>query len=296
MGFEEFIKEAQERMQDWLGGETQICRRAVRKNNGVVLTGLYDRNGGEVSPVLYMEPFYQAFTEAGGSREAFEETVEQIKEQYAAADRSGTVRELARSMGNFEAVKNRLSYRLVGREGNEELLRESPHKNFLDLAAVLELYIDAGDDGAYSIPVRNQHMEMWGADTEELFRLAERNTPVLKPPVLYGMREMLGLPPVKGEKEALHVLTNQSGIHGAAVMLYKGALQLASEKLGGDLLILPASVHELILGRWEEGLDLGKVQELVRIVNREEVERTERLSDHAYRYIQAEDRVEFLEE
>ena len=55
MGFEEFIKEAQERMQDWLGGETQICRKAVRKNNGVILTGLYDRNGGEVSPVLYME-------------------------------------------------------------------------------------------------------------------------------------------------------------------------------------------------------------------------------------------------
>ena len=96
----------------------------------------------------------ESLTEAA-KREAFEETVEQIKEQYAAADRSGTVRELARSMGNFEAVKNRLSYRLVGREGNEELLRESPHKNFLDLAAVLELYIDAGEDGAYSIPVRN---------------------------------------------------------------------------------------------------------------------------------------------
>ena len=54
--------------------------------------------------------------------------------------------------------------------------------------------------------------------------------------------------------------------------------------------------RRLVLGGVEEGVDTGKVQERVRVGNREEGERTERLSDHAYRYSQAEDRVEFLEE
>ena len=55
----------------------------------------------------------------------------------------------------------------------------------------------------------------------------------------------LGLP--KGEQEILYVLTNKQAVHGAAVMLYEGELRKVSDRLGGDLAILPSSLHEVLL-------------------------------------------------
>ena len=56
----------------------------------------------------------------------------------------------------------------------------------------------------------------------------------------------------------------------------------------GDLLILPSSVHEVLVipdAGWD---DYEELNAMVRAVNRDMVSKEEQLSDHIYRYIKRE--------
>ena len=44
----------------------------------------------------------------------------------------------------------------------------------------------------------------------------------------------------------MYVLTNQKNIRGAAMMLYDDMLEKAAEKLGGDVYVIPSSIHETL--------------------------------------------------
>ncbi len=58
------------------------------------------------------------------------------------------------------------------------------------------------------------------------------------------------------------------------------------------LIILPSSVHEVLLAPWIPGMDRHMMREIVRTVNETEVPDGEQLSDHVYWYIRSEDRIE----
>ena len=45
----------------------------------------------------------------------------------------------------------------------------------------------------------------------------------------------------------LHILSNTSGIRGAVAILYPGVLKMAALQIGGDLIVIPSSIHEMIL-------------------------------------------------
>ena len=105
----------------------------------------------------------------------------------------------------------------------------------------------------------------------------------------------MGLGLSEGEQEILYVLTNKQAVHGAAVMLYEGELRKVSDRLGGDLAILPSSLHEVLLAPWTGRADSRGLREIVRNVNRTEVPDEEQLSDQVYRYILSEDRIEIAE-
>lgn len=78
-------------------------------------------------------------------------------------------------------------------------------------------------------------------------------------------------------------------------MLYEGELRKASDQLGGDLVILPSSIHEVLLAPWISKTDSRAMKEIVRRVNETEVPDEEQLSDHVYWYIRSEDRIEIAE-
>ena len=45
----------------------------------------------------------------------------------------------------------------------------------------------------------------------------------------------------------LIVVTNETGIDGAAAVFYPGVMDQLGEEIKGDFFILPSSVHELLL-------------------------------------------------
>lgn len=71
--------------------------------------------------------------------------------------------------------------------------------------------------------------------------------------------------------------------NGAAAILNRKALEKFGKERGIEkLVVLPSSVHEMILLPYEEEMDMWEMSEMVKQVNFSEVEPTERLTDRAY--------------
>ena len=82
----------------------------------------------------------------------------------------------------------------------------------------------------------------------------------------------------------LYVLTNPRRSYGAAVIMDSEVLKMVGEKLQSDYFVLPSSVHEVICVKNNSAISLEELQQMVREVNRTEVDPSERLSDQVCYY------------
>jgi hypothetical protein len=81
----------------------------------------------------------------------------------------------------------------------------------------------------------------------------------------------------------MYILTNQEGNFGAAELLRRDILCDIADRLQSDIIILPSSIHELIVIPDENG-DNEELARMVKEINITQVAVDEVLSDHVYRY------------
>lgn len=294
MKLNEFAGKVCAAVQNELGADYRIELKEVRKNNGVLMRGLMvfsDRVN--IVPTIYLESFWEAY-ENGISFAAVVRRIvklyrEEVPEKNIDID----------FFRYFDRVKDRICYRLVRREGNEELLKECPHVEFLDLAICFFYAYDGTRIGEGSILIKNAHALRWGVRTGDLMRCAETNTARLFRWESFLMEELLresedfGLGGETDQKAGtekcadampMRVLTNEKRIHGAVSMIYRGVLEKLAEEVKKSLYILPSSIHEVILladtGR--EAAD--SLKQMIREVNAAHVAPEEVLSDNLYYY------------
>jgi regulator of protease activity HflC (stomatin/prohibitin superfamily) len=91
------------------------------------------------------------------------------------------------------------------------------------------------------------------------------------------------LPPEE-ENPSMYVLSNADKLNGAAALLDAKTMEDISEKLGGDFVVLPSSIHETIVLPLNEDMDRHTLEAMVQDVNAGQVAPEERLSDHVYMY------------
>ena len=89
----------------------------------------------------------------------------------------------------------------------------------------------------------------------------------------------------------MFVLTNKMKMNGAACILYQDVLKQFAKECGGNIFILPSSIHEVILVPAKKGITQSELDCMVRDVNREAVEDGEVLSNHAYLYRKEVDKI-----
>lgn len=78
------------------------------------------------------------------------------------------------------------------------------------------------------------------------------------------------------------VLSNETGINGAAALLYPKMPEYIYKTVGGNYYLLPSSVHEFLIVPEEKGINPSELIAIVREVNRTEIEKAEFLSDDVY--------------
>lgn len=295
MEFDEFTQNICSEIGRAFGEGYQVEVRKVKKNNGVVLKGLMitpEADGLQnVVPTIYLNDLFKAYR----SGKDFATVIETVLTAY----RENTPKESV-DMGffrSFDKVRDRICFRLVSRAGNEGLLDDVPHKEFLDLAVCFYYAYQGEPLGEGTILIHNSYMEMWGICTDELYALALENTPRLFFWECSSLKEVLkdlacldlsgeAVAPRAGSNGELsmRVLTNKQKHYGAACMLYPGLLEKLALMGGRNLYILPSSIHDLILledtGEWCE----EEFKEMIASVNATVVAPEEVLSNSLYYY------------
>lgn len=295
MEIRKFAEEIKVRLESMTGKEVKIQK--VRKNNGIELCGLAVVEPElNVTPTIYLEQYFEHYK--GGA--TVEDMVECIYKSYM---KDKVHKSLDMSwFRDFEQVRGRVAFKLINYEKNKELLKYIPYTKVLDLAKVYYVTVETAELGSGTILIYNSHLAMWNITTEQLEEIAAENTPKLFPVVVDTMSnivmEMLDMGEVDCEEcgafPEMYVMTNFTGIFGAATMCYSDAIKKFAQEKDSDIVILPCSLHELILLPLKANSDLGMFKSMVCEVNRTEVAMEEVLSDSVYIYRRKDNDIEIV--
>lgn len=296
MNYDNFVEFMKADLKQLLGEEYQIEATQITKNNGVKLDALTIRTAGDpVSPVIYMEPLYKEYTNGSPIERLAQMVVARIKSECKFAG------VLAEQIMSSEAAHSRIAFRLVSKKENEKLLEEIPWKSWNDLAIIFYLDLGTNEGRQITTIIHNQQAEAWNLSPDELFELAKVNTPKLCPSiigqlehVLFGWDEDDQITPCESIVPTFFILSNECGINGATCILYKDIVKDFANKLGSDLLILPSSIHEVLLLKYDTELELELFKNMVQHVNAEDVPKEDILSDNVYLYRRDTDWIEVV--
>ena len=288
MEFEQFLQEIKEGIEQKTGFTVEV--REVLKNNGVRLHGLVLQNGKSVRPTIYAEGLFEAYQDQGISMEKIiSKTVELLQTENSGI--SVDVEDYA----NFEKIRRRVFYKLICYQKNQALLKTVPYMRFLDLAKVFVVDTSVENSGQATILIRWDHVHLWGIDLDELNRVAEENTERMFPAKTLRMSNVIGaLDPDLEWTDGLNnmfIITNEKKMFGASVLNYARFFRKFADNIGWkDLIILPSSVHEIIV--LPDDGQAKAMKPMVKEINETVVSADDVLSDSVYLYRYEEDRIE----
>ncbi|MCI8660376.1 MAG: hypothetical protein HFG54_09055 [Lachnospiraceae bacterium] len=307
MNYTKFLETVRQELKKRLGADQELIVRPVPKNNGILLDGLSIHTSSTLlAPTVYLNPYYEQYQEGM----SIQDICEDILGLFQSNSSSDGMDEDA--LTDFESMKSRVMMRLIHSDSNRELLSDIPHITYLDLSIVFYLFLERNVSGQITALIHNDFLEAWQTNAQTLFRLALINTPAVYPAEIRSMtnimkeiaRQNLGtdyneeyLDQLLGEEDLhtpLYVLSNRNGIYGACCMIYKNTLKNFADSLGSDLLIIPSSIHEVLLTPNESGLSYDYLNSMVENINRSEVPVEDQLSDHIYLYTRADDRLRII--
>ena len=253
------------------------------------------QDDSNISPTIYLNHYYEAY-------ESGETTLRCIVDDVLDTYERNRVNQSVdmRFFMDYESIKDRIIFKLIHAERNEEMLKDIPNIRYLDFAIVFQCLISDEMFGNATIMIHNAHLKIWEITTEELYQNALLNTPRLQRYDIKSMRdvlcEMMRLEELEGkqiiDKEEylrelqdatpMYVLSNRTRVQGASCILYPDILEDFAAAIRSDFYILPSSIHEVILLPAQGDEDEEALEKMVREVNETQVEREEVLSDSVY--------------
>ncbi|MBD5392950.1 MAG: hypothetical protein HDR71_01500 [Lachnospiraceae bacterium] len=310
MKFSLFTASVVSGLQKKMGDDCRVFSNLVKKNNGIELTGIIvEEKNCNTSPTIYIDDFYDDYQKGA----SIDEIVEAV---YGMINKNRFTQSVDLSdFTSYEKAAKQIAFKLINYEKNWELLKEIPHKAFLNLAIVFYYVVQEPPFyGKASILIRNSHLQAWGIRTEELYRNAMINTPVMLPAQIDNIEDaMIGMLTLEGvgdkwtdsiltklqedlkEDESripMYVLSNKQKIQGAACMLYPEILNDFAKEKNCDLYILPSSIHEVILLPDSKDISKENLLDMVSEINKTQVEEHEILADSIYYFSRFEKKIE----
>lgn len=283
MDFNVFVENIVDLLQQKMGHDYNISVTRVTKNNDIELTGVILMKASDnISPTIYLEGLYAEYQDGTAMEELAEKVIAFYEEKMPA---DGLDMDFFQ---DFELVKDRIFYKLVSLEKNTRLLEKIPYYKWNDLALIFYYAMEEERIGRASITIHHHHLEMWEQSSDTLYAVARENMKKHMPELLVSMKdlleEMAGLHLGEDMPLPMYVLTNQDKVYGAAAMLYSEQMKELAEKWQSDLLILPSSIHEVLLLPDDGQNEYAFYRQMVEEVNTTQVEPEEVLSYSLYRY------------
>ena len=262
------------------------------KDNGVKQTGIrFSMPDQRISPVFYVGSCYQEVQQGKPLEEIMRSIAETVQSAMEQPDPS-----LGIDFNDYGAVQDFLSFKLINTKANRQMLSELPHKEIEDLSLICILKLPADEtDKIGCLSVTYKMAEEWGISGEELYQAAMENVQKKEKPVMQKITDVImqciGLEGDNGSRSAedtdepaIYVLSNESGVFGAAIMAYPGTMDEISQKFPEGFYILPSSVHEVVILPQGGKMNPKEMGEMVREINKDHVFRSDFLSDRVYEY------------
>ena len=283
MDYKSFTERIVYLLQERMGADYNIKVTNVTKNNDIQLTGvIMMKDSDRISPTIYLEEPYRQYCAGVDMWEIADRIIDLHRERVQNVDLNIDF------FREFGLVRDRIFHKLINYEKNRKLLQDVPHVRWCDLAVVFYYAVDEKVLGRASILIHNNHIVMWEQTADSLFRIAQHNMRQCMPELLIPMRklveEMTGVKLEQTDEVKMYVLTNQAKLNGASAMLYSDKIVELADSLQSDLMILPSSVHEVLLLPDDSEQQYDFYRQMVEEVNTTQVEPEEILSFNLYRY------------
>lgn len=312
MDYELFLQLVKEGLEERLGEDYLVTLRAIPKNNGIVRDGIsVCRRYDQIAPTIYLNEFFQEIENG----RPIQEVLNTIHQLYL--ENPGLPYLDSRVLASYQEIKNRIVYKLINTQANRAMLNYLPHMPFHDMSMVCYLLMEQREQGYVTALIHKDHVQTWKIREKDLFLTALENTPRLLPPTIQPMsnvlkqlaQEALGESYQEETLDALleaadrqrmesqpvfptlYVLSNPVGVNGAACMTYPHVIKDFSQQLNQDILILPSSIHEVLLVADCENYNYEDMSLLVKDINETEVSVEDRLSNQIYRYCRETDQI-----
>lgn len=247
MSYEEFKKQLlgmlRERLRDSIKSEII----PVNKNNGIMKETVGIENGIDgLKPLVYVESLYDQYC-IGADLSACVSFV--VGLYHAMPDLH-----MEKYFETWEAVKSRITVRIVNWEWNKDELRDIPHKKYMDRAVYCRVILAQNEDGIISTVVMNSMLRYLEIEEKELWEAARNNFQKEKY-LIRHIDEETGLTGsylnkllnLSNQEDETHILTNEYHNNGAVGMMRFDLLDRFAEQKKCNLYILPSSLNEVIL-------------------------------------------------
>ncbi len=298
--FEEFVQKVKDGIVDamperYKGSTVDVSTKTKVNRNATGLQVIPEGIETTIYPSLNIENFYERYVKTENLQGTINAMAEAMDEAFAELDN------MNRNFKIDDLDKDKVFMQLINTESNRELLSMTPHREFNDMSVIYRVCVSLDDDGLQSVMITDPLAEELNLSEEELFELASKQTKELFPPEIKGLNEVLSgfftdtgldnheageLMDDIGMNELgapLVLVSNKYYVQGATMMLYDDVLQDVSNRLGGDIYVMPSSIHEFLalpvsLGNPED------LQEMVTSINEGSVREEERLSNQVFHY------------
>ena len=285
MEYQKFINSIREQVQSTLGSQVTVSLMHMLKNNSTYLDALIIQKPElNITPNIYLNPYYHRYLNGMG----WDDILKDILSTYHNMEPKENF-----DIGiyqDYSQVKNGLIMHLINYEANQELLKNLPHIRYLDLAIIFRYVISYEEKEFASVLVTLEHMRYWQVDENELYRAARISAPKFYIEHYSTIEEVMRqtsaplLPQLSFAECPMLIVSNTHGMYGASVILYDHVLPEIAELLKDDCVIIPSSIHEVIILPGSMSDFAGDLDALIAYVNEYELRDDEMLSNHAYYY------------
>ena len=275
-------EQVREALQRRLGDDWNVEEFDKITNNDKKVHGLSCRpEGGCVAPTLYIEDFEKALD---GDPERIAWEMVKTVTKHMELDEYTTIQDRAKGiLLSREEVLKRVVPRIISRSMNSERLEKLVSTDYLDLSVIYMVQVI--ENGA--VTITKMLAEEIGVTAEELHEAALKNYRREKFVInrIADFTDMMlgGRSPEIPDAPML-VITTEDLRNGATAILIEDIFKDISEKSGVDLLIIPSSVHEVLVIPDCEEINSKEVGRWIKEVNRSVLEEEDILSDSLYSF------------
>ena len=284
MRYQKFIETVKEHIQQEL--QKTVYVYPVLKNNGAIYDGLIILDPIlNISPTIYLNPYFHRYLDGVSLEDIYEDILKTYHENLPQEDFDITL------FRDYEKAQERIVMKLINAEKNKQLLKQVPHILVYDLAIVFQCSVSDFMNEYATILIYNQHLKLWNVTVEDLYETALINSPRILNSRLDNLHDVFAYITEESlsflEELNISILTNHLRVHGATCMIYPGILDEISSIYQDDIIIIPSSIHEVLVfpkNNMPEGYTYDDLDAMIQEVNETQLTDDEILSDHIYCY------------